>query len=280
MTRPNAKRTGGPRTEAGKRVASENALTTGAYALVTLVLPGEDKEAFRQLKEQFINDFAPRDIAESAMVNDLASITWKKMRIDRLENSTVINELQRPFRKDEFPAGGGWTAEFANHWMAFKRGAETYEAAADVAKRLLKKQEALAMDDLVPVVNVHPLLIAALPHVVKALEDPLYLATSANPKLAASMGRAIERDFDRETRLALEAFESLVDELHRVQENPGPMETKLTQVRETRLLRFLEGHKGRRVQDDLDRSFYRTLGELRRHQAWRRMQSEITVQSD
>jgi hypothetical protein len=42
-------RSGGPRTDEGKKIASQNALKTGAYSN-TLILPGEDESQFRQLR--------------------------------------------------------------------------------------------------------------------------------------------------------------------------------------------------------------------------------------
>ena len=49
------------------------------------------------------------------------------------------------------------------------------------------------------------------------------------------------------------------------------------QMKEGRLLRFIQQKNIQRVLDDLDRAFYRTLNELRNHQKWRRDESAIDV---
>jgi hypothetical protein len=96
-------RSGGPRTDEGKRIASANALKTGAYSN-TLVLPGEDESQFRQIEDQFVRDFHPEDMAEIAMVRDLAVLAWKKVRLENLELRFTLERLNAPlgyFDKNE-----------------------------------------------------------------------------------------------------------------------------------------------------------------------------------
>jgi hypothetical protein len=66
----NSRRSGGPQTDEGKKIASSNSLKTGAYSN-TLILPGEDESQYRQIEDQFIRDFRPEDMAEITMVRDL-----------------------------------------------------------------------------------------------------------------------------------------------------------------------------------------------------------------
>ena len=81
---PKTPRSGGPKTAAGKAVASVNSLKAGIYSNV-VVLPGEDETEFNQLEAQFIQDFSPQDIAELTMVRELATVVWKKHRLELLE---------------------------------------------------------------------------------------------------------------------------------------------------------------------------------------------------
>jgi hypothetical protein len=74
---PKAKPGGGPKTEAGKLASSSNALKTGAYSS-QLTLPGESEADLRNLEEQLVRDFSPKDMAERILIHDLAVITWKK----------------------------------------------------------------------------------------------------------------------------------------------------------------------------------------------------------
>lgn len=59
-------------------------------------MPGEDEIEFRQIEEQFIHDFDPRDMAEIAMVRDLAILAWKKVRLENLELRFILDRLARP----------------------------------------------------------------------------------------------------------------------------------------------------------------------------------------
>lgn len=88
-------RSGGPRTDEGKRIASKKALRTGAYSNA-LILPGEDESQFRQIQEQFVRDFCPEDMAEIAMVRDLAVLAWKKIRLENLELRFTLARLNAP----------------------------------------------------------------------------------------------------------------------------------------------------------------------------------------
>ena len=53
--------------------------------------------------------------------------------------------------------------------------------------------------------------------------------------------------------------------------------TTVGAVREERLMAFVWRLGGQRAHDDLERSFYRALTELRRHRTWLRSYNEITV---
>ncbi len=61
-----------------------------------MILSWEQEEQFRELESSFINDFRPVDTAEAAMVHDLAVLTWKKLRLDKLEQRVILEKLNRP----------------------------------------------------------------------------------------------------------------------------------------------------------------------------------------
>ena len=88
-------RSGAPQTDEGKKIASQNALKTGAYSN-TLILPGEDESVFRQIAGQFIRDFRPDNMVEIAMVRDLAVLAWKKIRLENLEQRVALARLNAP----------------------------------------------------------------------------------------------------------------------------------------------------------------------------------------
>jgi hypothetical protein len=54
----------------------------------------------------------------------------------------------------------------------------------------------------------------------------------------------------------------------------------LKEIKEARLLKFMQESSIQRVHDDLDRAFYRTLSELRKHQLWWQERNTVDVTSE
>ena len=89
MVIKNSKRSGGPKTSKGKLVASQNSLKTGSYSSL-VILSQESEEEFSQLLDQFNHDFKPVDVIEKTLIRELVSITWKKLRLEKLEQSHLM----------------------------------------------------------------------------------------------------------------------------------------------------------------------------------------------
>ena len=106
MSTPNTKRSGGPRTAAGVAITAGNALKSGAYSK-QVVLPGEDAQQFEELKVQLVRDFDPVGVAEAAMVHDLAVLTWKKLRVDRVEHAVMTQLVLLPMVEDRIQKSFG-----------------------------------------------------------------------------------------------------------------------------------------------------------------------------
>lgn len=270
MTRPNTKRSGGPTTTEGKNVAASNSLTTGAYAM-TVILPGEDETAFRQLEEQFLRDFAPRDIAEATMVRDLAVLTWKKMRLDRIEHAAMMQALNKPFDLLEFHRNKLLNHEVANKLLDLEGSPEEHRRAYQKACDLL--DETLSA-------KIVPVLQQDYPLIFKAI------AFFADHEFRESIPQAnwptetVVLESNEEVpflQWALERFVRDYDGLENVFAELEVAQAEIRQAQAQRLLRFMDSRAHNRAQDHIDRAFYRTLGELRRHQGWRRSLSEITV---
>ena len=66
-------RSGGPRTAAGKVIASGNSLKTGAFTTLT-VLPDESVEEFHALVEQIVADCQANGAVERMLAERLADI--------------------------------------------------------------------------------------------------------------------------------------------------------------------------------------------------------------
>ena len=96
-----SKRTGGPKTEAGKMASAKNAIKSGAYSSL-IILPGESENDFKEMEEQFFHDFRPEDGVAATMVKNLAVLTWKKLRAQKIEHSGLVRVLATKFDITDF----------------------------------------------------------------------------------------------------------------------------------------------------------------------------------
>lgn len=273
---PKRKRSGGPQTDAGKQASSRNALKTGAYSSL-IVLPGESEEDFKALEEQFIHDFSPRDIAEAAMVRNLAVITWKKLRVEKLEHAGLIRKLREPLDQPEY---FHIQYDFQGHHQGRVLGFARITDAEDLPDwklgfqmlRQFSKQGATVkeLDQLqqdAPIVYEF-LLIAARE---LKMDNDGHLSWSKQ-----QVTNALNEKYDFVTNFS-KKFISKYKEQEWLIERFNFIKAMVVDIQESRLLRFIKSGSAQRVYDDLDRSFYKTLSELRRHQQWRRDMQAIDV---
>jgi hypothetical protein len=82
--RLNAKKSTGPKTEAGKEKSRFNALVHGLRAESTL-LPGEDVNRFDQVLDSLTIAWRPQDDMERSLIEQIVANQWKLARIDRAE---------------------------------------------------------------------------------------------------------------------------------------------------------------------------------------------------
>jgi hypothetical protein len=91
--RRNARRSTGPRSEAGKQRSSMNALKHGLDAQ-TVVLPGEDESAYQSRLEAWTADCPPRDVLEQALLEQATRLSWQLDRADRVQAAQLTERIQ------------------------------------------------------------------------------------------------------------------------------------------------------------------------------------------
>lgn len=269
----NSKRSGGPQSDEGKKITSRNALKTGAYSKV-VILPGEDESEYRELEAQFLRDFAPRDIAEGAMVRDLTVLTWKKIRLDQLEHRAVLQAINKPLSEYElgilflFQPSAQWVMGSLD--LLTERYVHEHEAKVEVAWELLgsqvtpqvlenlKKKNLSLYEDVMQ--EAHEYDFESLSHEVlcKAVIDD-------DGKQKNLMEFLLKRQIDRCNDI-IWTFENLNMIQAAIQEN-----------KDKNLVTLMQYDKTGRAREDLSRSFFRTLSELRKHQHWRYQRDAIDV---
>src|ERR1700738_1888352 len=88
ITRANAAKSPGPKTDEGKRRSSRNALKHGLTGQ-TVVMPGEDMQAYEALAKSFHKDLAPKGAVQLHLCNSLADISWRLNRSRALEHNQL-----------------------------------------------------------------------------------------------------------------------------------------------------------------------------------------------
>lgn len=263
---------GGPQTEEGKKITSRNALKTGAYSN-TLILPGEDESEFRQIEEQFIHDFDPRDMAEIAMVRDLAILAWKKVRLENVELRFTLDRLDRPMDHLEEHQFSLLSSKEAKYYLADPSGySPQYEEDIEQAILLAEKMiESLSVQALTEK-ELKSLKISC-PMLWEDLTMKIKHSDCENPTLTNIL-RYMIINYEGDEQLFLDGvfrrhLDYYQDEL-RVCLQVDEIRKQSQALQDQRLMALMENPKSSRAFDDLRRNFYRTLTELRKHQEWRR----------
>jgi len=89
INRENAQHSTGPKTEAGKKQSSLNALRHGLTGQI-VVMPTEDLHAYQLHLKSFTDEYHPQGATESHLVQALADASWRLNRVAALESNVLI----------------------------------------------------------------------------------------------------------------------------------------------------------------------------------------------
>lgn len=78
-----------------------NAVRHGILSNVD-VLPWEDPNELQTLKQSFLNDFNPQGASELYLVEELATIAFRKQRLYKAENALIISQLRNTTSSNYF----------------------------------------------------------------------------------------------------------------------------------------------------------------------------------
>ena len=268
VTKP--KPSGGPQTEGGKKNASRNSLKTGTYSKL-IVLPNESQEEFDQLVEQFQKDFYPKDAVEMMLVREMAVITWKKLRLEKLEHDYCARQLAAQITLEEFLC------------IDYRLTEEIYRFWID--SEGLSAKEAELLSQMVKYIEPHRrrnVSVAQLKH-IKAEFKTLYasiLDVYGQVKPMATHEPSLDELVNTKFRLPDEPEKFLVPVcidklLPRFQAGlkcgayREKIEEGIIQIRQERLLKMMQLGGVQRANDDLNRAMIRAVGEYRKHHEWR-----------
>ena len=91
--RINGAKSHGPKTEAGLKRSSQNALKHGLTAQ-TLVLPTEDPDEFHQLLASYLDQFQPGGPAEIHLVHEMVASKWRLQRLAIIETQLYVEYME------------------------------------------------------------------------------------------------------------------------------------------------------------------------------------------
>jgi hypothetical protein len=120
-SRANGARSRGPKTAAGKRRSSRNALRHGLLARAT-VLQRESLAGFQNMLRQHIECIAPRNPVEQAAVEDMCAAAWRIRRLWCIERKTLDLEIatqRSPDRLERIVRAFDSLARNSPHFLLF-----------------------------------------------------------------------------------------------------------------------------------------------------------------
>ncbi len=282
MVIKNSKRSGGPKTSEGKLVAAQNSLKTGSYSSL-VVLPQESEEEFNQLLNQFNQDFQPVDVIEKTLIRELVSITWKKLRLEKLEQSHLILILDAPIKQAELKEEGiEMLDEAYKLWIKGDLDdlsqAEPYQKAVRLIKALQDKR-VVSLQDLLDLKENHSFAYDSLISTYKQnfpliyddldIEDVIYKLI----KLPNQPENYFVKIFFNQI---LAHYKNIVWVLN----NKTVIDLAVSNIKQKRLVTALQGEGLRRANDDLSRSLIRVLNEFRKHNQWRLQHRVIEAEKE
>lgn len=277
MTKPsNPNRTGGPKSVEGRAVAARNAIRSGAYAVPT-VLYGESEQEFLSLKEALLADFQASGVIESSLVHELSVLTWKKLRLERVEHRILLARLQAPVSAAElFEAGLERQPEFEIALNDPRFWEDDYDGEIDLvanyANRLTTEPNRPAV--IREIKSNLPNIYGQLVRWVRDDASLMLLDGVDVLDLMQCKDRVAETgNYDALIAMVAPILAHRILEVTKSVEyamsHRAKIEAFAEKVRDQRLANFMGNDGPVRARDDLNRSFFRVLKELRTQQEWR-----------
>lgn len=253
--------------------SSRNSLKIGAYSKQE-VLPGENLQELLELEQYFMEDFVPQGITESALVHDLTMLAWKKLRLERLEYRQLRDKLNKPL--DYFEAEHLGLSIPAQGQLYFDDPTLISECDLEMTLEHLKycKKLKVAKYTLSTLEEIHEDSLSTFVKMKRMIEDLGATVTNSKSMLECQYSDSTStsplQDVANKVIAQCEAVLWAV-------KNRDQILTAKQKIQDKRLISELGFDKARRVGDDLDRFFFRTLSELRKQQEWRYRRDAIVM---
>jgi hypothetical protein len=265
-------RSGGPKTAAGKLAVASNALKTGSYSSRAL-LPGESEEDFKQLQDQFVKDFLPKNVAESMIVHQISSLTWKILRLQKLEDAHVLRSLHQPIGEgDLYRENLKLPYEYIGLIQDLSPYSDHFFAQNQTYLEYLRRFEegyGISKDEFYEMPKIYPELYEELVRMASEYTKTDKIIDVAPESLIRLKFMTPEGGSIAFVHHAFGVLQKNCEDLVYIHQHLDDIRSAVTNIKEKRLLEALKDQGIMRAHEDLQRSFYKALNELRRHQTWR-----------
>jgi hypothetical protein len=91
--RANGAKSHGPKTEAGRKISSQNAITHGLYAK-GVVLAVESREQYQEMLDAYLQQFQPEGPIEHDLVEEMVAAKWRQRRLWAIETDLLEDQMR------------------------------------------------------------------------------------------------------------------------------------------------------------------------------------------
>lgn len=258
---------------------SRNSIQTGTYFSIA-VLPGESASEFQDVERRFVADLGPQGLTERAMVNELAPIFWKKLRLEKVEYDLYVREINRPLRLFEMNAVGFYPL-VELEWVL----GELEVIAPDrlpqhqASRRLqqcLKPPYKATISDLQQLQESYPDLCQRL--LDEASE--YYCPDDTNSLIALRFGDEEGNEVYATQYVIEDKVLEMAGLLVKACGDYDSYRDAYERVRSRRMLEIMQKNELARPTEYFNKAFYQTLVELRKQQGWAKINRVIDVTLD
>jgi hypothetical protein len=90
--RANGAKSHGPKTEAGRKISSRNAVTHGLYSK-GVVIAKESSEQYQEMLDAYIQQFQPNGLVEFDLVEEMVAAKWRQRRLWSIETDLIEDQI-------------------------------------------------------------------------------------------------------------------------------------------------------------------------------------------
>ena len=138
INRANAQHSTGPRTDAGKKRSSLNALRHGLTGHV-IVMPGEDLAAYESFSKTLFDEHQPKTPTEQILVQTIVDISWKLNRAVALENNLLMRGMTE--HENEIDSNNPEVQTALAQAAAYRAESRMFANLSTQAHRLMRERE-------------------------------------------------------------------------------------------------------------------------------------------